>query len=238
MGKALVIKGVNYLPNSIPTEIQKLSWIGLSDQDSTFESSPNGRYISSGVTFNTDIKISVTFRTDNSPHSMRLPGSRFSNNTTVHAWVRSNGVEVFFGAYGPAIALNSRIYANVNLWDGQVHTIDISRLGANIDNNFISWNHEINPIESSNAPIYLDCASDSEKINTYAQALNNEDISPLPEVVKIENVKIWTDCEDYSTLVVDAIPVKRFSDEAVCFYNKIDGSFFLRNDGSTPSHGL
>lgn len=238
MGKALVIKGVNYSANSIQTDIQRLSWIGLSDQDATFENSPNGRYISSGVTFNTDVRLSVTFKTDTEKHSMRLPGTRFSTNATVHAWVQPGAVQVFFGSYGLSPNINL-IQRNLDIWDGGIHTIDISRLRATIDDHSILWDHEINPMESSSVPLFLDCASiGDEKINTYAQALYNEEISPLPEVVKIQNVKIWTDCESEETLIIDAVPAMRLSDGAVGFYNLINGEFLLRNDGSTPSYGM
>ena len=51
----------------------------------------------------------------------------------------------------------------------------------------------------------------------------------------IAEVKAWG---ANGVLKVDAIPVKRTSDNVVCFYNTINGEYYTRNDGSTPSYIL
>lgn len=244
MGKALVIKGVNYLPNSLAPQIQRLSWIGMSDRNNSadFDDCPNGRYISSGITFNTNIRLSITFQTVSDRYSVMLAGSRYSNDTTIQAWLQGtqNGsqVQVFFGCQGMLGDLNYRTIT-VDLWDGEEHTIDICKERIIIDGSIYPWSHEATVKESSTAPIYLDCSSMSNGIvNTYAKGKVGQYDIPIPEAVKLKEIKIWSEQTDESSLVVDAVPAMQLSNGAVGLYNLVNGEFLLRNDGSTPVYGV
>ena len=55
--------------------------------------------------------------------------------------------------------------------------------------------------------------------------------------MKICRVKIYTDYTDPTSLVVDAIPAKRLSDNKIGFYNLVNGEWLLRNNGTNPTYG-
>ena len=249
MGKAFVIKGVNYAASSIPQKVQKLSWIGISDQDGTFASSPNGRFIPSGLFFNTDIAVEMEFITDTRQHSIMLPCSRYSNQTIAQAWIQADAVEVSFGGYGVGPSRNTIVFHDLNLWDGETHTIYFDNDMAVVDEEQDRYENVCNTVMTSDAPLYLDCSSlsiheDDIRRNSYAQALIGENIGSFsvdawPEAIKMKRIKIWGDTNDKeNSLLINAVPAKRLSDGAVGFYNLVNGEFLLRNDGSTPVYGI
>ena len=102
MGKSIIIKGADYSANGILPEFVRLSWIGLSDSNGSFEKTPYGRFISSGVNVNSEVKMIMTFQTDNVPHSVMLSGSRYSVGSSFQIWLQGERIAAVFGMYDNA----------------------------------------------------------------------------------------------------------------------------------------
>lgn len=52
--------------------------------------------------------------------------------------------------------------------------------------------------------------------------------------VRLKNIKIYSDYEDTSSLVVDAVPVKRETDNKVCLFDKVTRTYLFTNDSENP----
>ena len=238
MGKSIIIKGADYSANGILPEFVRLSWIGLSDSNGSFEETPYGRFISSGVNVTSEVKMIMTFQTDNTPHSVMLSGSRYSVGSTFQIWLQGERVVAYFGMYDNTT--NSELIQR-NLWDGNIHTVELSKSGIVVDGDEYLWTNPV-PTASWNVPIYLDCSSQQPAQGGYYNSYAHDEVEegvyvPCPESVKIKNVKIYTDYQSPASIVVDAIPVKRTADNVVCFYNTVNAGYLQRNDGSEPEYG-
>lgn len=244
MGKSLIIKGENFAANGIAPEFRRLSWIGVTTKDSRDDeegSTTHGQYINSGAIMTINTKLIVEFTLSTTAYSIMLPGSRYSNPTCLHAWAQPSAFIVYMG-YGtsPDVDVMS---ISANLWDGKKHVVEISKGAVVLDGTTHSWSVTPNNTGQGPSPIYLDCASlaynpgSSQYANTAAYQTVEGTRVPLPGAAKIHNVKIYSDYTDETSLIVDAIPVKRLSDNVVCFYNAANGEYCERNNGSTPEYG-
>ena len=237
MGKAIIIKGADFSVNGIAPTFQRLSWIGVTTKDNRDDGAEHGQYISSGInmTINTRLIIECTF--DNVAHSVISPGCNYSTNTQLYFWAQGG----YLYAYAPP-NLNMRTISSP--WDGNRHVLEICKGWVKVDGETFSW--ATTPSNTGQvSPIYLDCSSlpdnssqSGQYANTSAYNLVEGVKEPLAGVFKIHNVKIYSDYTDETSLVMDAIPVKRYSDNVVCFFNAVTGEYHERNNGSTPEYGV
>lgn len=231
MGKALIIKDADYSTNGIPAEFTRLSWIGGSIQ--------NNQYINSGLFWGDkedglDDGIEFKFKLDatsvtTDPVNFFSIGANINSNTYLCAWFRIDATSIRFGN-------TSLTLSGVILFDGNWHTLLINKYGCVLDNVNHTFATPPTPYDGSNPdevygdiPIYLDCAS--------RRGSNNEKnyyIDGASSAMKIAWVKYYRG--DY--LILDAVPVKRRSDNAICYYERVTGNYLLRNDGTTPAYGL
>ena len=253
MGKAMIIRGANFAPMRIESGFEKIDYIGLSDRNGT--ETGIGRYIYSGINSSSDVRMSITFKTaDKNEYNgdydnVIIAGSRYNIYSIMQVCLKSSEVEVSFGSYD--IFEENKETINKDLWDGEEHTIDFCKDFIKIDNDTYNWTHTNINVGDWGAPIYLDCAScpPEDGYNTYIsvdQAKKTITISdngtPIPkplldtDCIKLEEIKIWENYSSEASLAVDAIPVIRKKDNIVCFYNKVNGAYLVRNDGSTPFH--
>ena len=242
MGKSLVIKNVSFAANGIPPQFQRLAWIGGTTKDSRDDGAENGQYISSGINMTTNIKLVVEFTLLNeSGHGVMLPGSRYSSATTMQVWAQPSAIKVQM-AFASGTTENVKTISK-SLWDGKKHIAEISKANIKIDGETYSWETTPNNSGQGPAPLYLDCSSypnnlsEQQYCNSAAYDLVEGTRVPLTGGLKIHNVKIYTDYQNEASLAMDAIPVKRISDNVVCFFNAVTGEYHERNNGSTPEYG-
>ena len=261
MGKAMIIRGANFAPMRIESGFEKIDYIGLSDRNGA--ETGIGRYIYSGINSSADVRMSITFRTvekdeNSSYNNVIIAGSRYSISSIMQVCLNrkdnendedSDNVVVSFGSYG-TFAENKEII-NKDLWDGEEHTIDFCKDFIKIDDDTYNWTHTNINVGNWGGPIYLDCAScpPEDGYNTYISAdqarktiITNDNGDAVrrtlfdADCIKLKEIKIWEDYSSEASLAIDAIPVIRKKDSVVCFYNKVNGAYLVRNDGSTPSH--
>lgn len=252
MGKSMIIKGANFAPMRIESGFQKIDYIGLSDKNG--EETGIGRYIYSGVDNSSNTRMSVKFETaergeDDIYNNIVIAGTQYDISSVMRICLNSNNVTISFGSYDGMLLQENKKIIYENIWDGNEHTIDFCIDFIKIDNSsYNNWNNNNNlNIGDWGGPIYLDCASclPEDGYNTYIsfdkaqKSLSYRDSKGFDaSCVKLREIKIWENYSLESSLVVDAIPVIRKKDNIVCFYNKVNGEYLVRNDGSIPSHAL
>ena len=229
MGKALIIKGADFSANGIPADFTHLEWISSTNT--------SGKYINSDIfwgnkTYSLDdelqfcIKLDANKLTDSSS-SCYSPGSYINVNTQCYAWFAQTSTKFYF-AKGGYLAISG------NLFDNNWHTISINKTKVTIDGTEYAWTDtptKLSPADQgvyNNIPVYLDCTSRTSS-NGYNIGVNGGD----EDAAKIAWVKYLRS----GSLILDAIPVKRKSDNKICFYDKISGEYKVRNDGSNPLYG-
>lgn len=237
MGKALVIKGADFSINGIQAEFTRLGWIGASTKNGTMTGTESGQFISSGINTNLNVRIEITAQllaaSQGETLTAFLPGCEINNMSAVRMWAQPTQVTAKFGTYEAGNITNCSVTISRNMWDGGMHVFVIDKTGVTIDGVLYTYDHE--PIAVESQPIYLD--SCSKAASTYNTAADYQG-TPLTGKLRIKNVKIWSDYTDATTLVMDAIPVKRNNDDTICFYNSVDGTYKVRNNGSIPDYGL
>lgn len=221
MGKTLIIKGANFANHAVSTDFTRLNWIGGSTSQSS--------HIDSGIfwgnkvcSLEDEIQFGVTLSstglTTTNFYSM---GTKVNSNTYLHAWFTPTQTQIYFA--------NVSVQVPQVLFDGNQHTIIINKTGGMIDTT--AYPFATAPSQYSgdssvydNIPIYLDCAS--KQNGNYA-------IDGPTTAMKIHWIKYYRG----NTLLLDVIPVRRNSDNAVCLYDRVSGNYFTRNDGSTITGG-
>ena len=231
MGKALIIKDADFSINGIPAEFTRLSWIGGSTQ--------NNQYINSGLFWGNKVDdlddgIEFKFKLDDTsvtsdPVNFFSIGANINSNTYLCAWFRADATTIRFGN-------TSLTLSGIMLFDNNWHTLLINKYGCVLDNVEYNFTTPPTPYEGDNPstvygdiPIYLDCAS--------RRGSNNEKnyyIEGPSSAMKMAWVKYYRE----ESVILDAIPVKRRADNAICFYERVSGAYLLRNDGSTPAYEL
>lgn len=236
MGKSLIIKGADFSVNGIAPAFRRLAWIGGSTKNGLDQSTPQGQYINSGVQSTVNTKLAVEFTLDSTPHSVWICGGNTNNVSSICFWAQSSNTVFYMSVVNGQSSTNS-VTVPQSLWDGRKHVVEISKEGVVLDG--ITYNFETTSSYSGSTTgsIYLDCVAQSTANNYNSRAYDSTQGVALPNAVKVHNVKIYTNHQDATSLVVDAIPVLRLSDNVVCFYNTVNGEYLERNNGSTPEYG-
>ena len=235
MGKRLIVTGADFSVNGIPTEYQVLAWIGgttknYADTEAGVDLS-QGQYISSGINTTINTRIVTEFILDANTvgtKSCYLTGCANPTPAALYVWPQPAKTLVGF-AYQTGTTTANIMELQESLWDSERHVTDISKGKIVIDSAETAWTSTPDKGSSTTTgPIYLDCCyqPSSGGYNTKA-----------PEGVKICRVKVYTDYSDPTSLVVDAIPAMRLSDNKIGFYNLVNGEWLLRNNGTNPTYG-
>ena len=238
MGKSLIIKGANFSINGIQAEFLRLGWIGASTSNGDNPLTPNGQFISSGITTSLDVKMEITAQfiapQSGETFSVFLPGCEISYPSAIRIWAQPTQVTARFGSYDSDRTTSCTLSVSKNLWDGNTHTVIIDKTGVVIDD--ASYTYDNEPDLMDVQPIYLDSCSKWSTGGYNTAALDGE--TPLTGKLRIKNVRIWSNYLDETSLVMNAIPVKKLSNNVICFYNSVDGTYKVRNNDSTPDYGL
>ena len=128
---------------------------------------------------------------------------------------------------------NSARVANTNVGNGGNDTIELSKLGIKVnDKNIVAPGTAVSSTYNL-SKFGLDVAVDDNGLIVPAsRSADNSD-----PAMRLRSIKIYSDLTDETSLIVDAIPVKRTGDGVVCLYNKVDGTYIERKDGSQPAYG-
>lgn len=236
MGKSLIIKGADFSVNGIAAEYQRLSWVGMPIVP--------GVYTDSGIIFaNADpnnpydeLEFCITIDSSKITHEeggwesgFRSMGSAYNTMTTCHVWFGYSFVAFIFDGKQS----QKSTYSYRTLSDGNQHTFKINRSGGTIDDDSTTFIFDspadltqYSAAQLASGSVYLDSRRVSSGSENYLHA-SSED------AVKIHWVKYRRNGE----VILDAIPVKRNSDNKIGFYDKVSGQYMFRNDGSTPAYG-
>lgn len=217
MGKSLIIKGADFSQNGIVPDFIQLDWIEGSNTD--------GVGIVSNILNKDTLSVEWKFTCWKDPSatsqqtSTCLPGNHINVNSQIHGWSINSGFYVYWG--NGSHKFNS-------VYDNAKHIAFSSKAKMKLDN--IEYVPETQPTWSNGDNFMgLDCKINFDNGVVIGKLESDHSMSKI----KIHGVKIW----DGETLVLDVIPVKRTSDNVVCFYDKVQSMYFERNDGSTPVYG-
>lgn len=221
MGKKLIVRGADFSENGISPDYQKLAWVGNGDTNTSY-------FRLTGLT--SDCKIIITFdffkaKVYNTPSSVNIFGAVIANKYFT-ALQTTSDVYGYFGT-----SSNTARVANTNIGDGTTATVELSKLGIKVNTKTIVA--PTTPIETKfDIPYFgLDAAASATGAAVTRSASNAD------PAMRIRSVKIYSDVSDDTSLIVDAIPVKRKEDGVVCLYNKVDGTYIERVDGTQPAYG-
>ena len=239
MGKALIIKNADFSLNGMPSEFVRLSWIG--------GSTANESFINSGVfwgnkvsSFNDEMEFCVQLdATDLVTDNFRSMGAKINDYTNCNVWFTQSDTGYFFG--------NVKGSTGASSFDGEWHTIKLSKNGCVYDGTLHAFTKNTvtnetqteptiytgtSPAPSAvygDIPIYIDCASNRANTST-----KNLYIDGPSSAMKIA----WVKYRRNGTLILDAIPVKRKSDDKICFYDRVTGAYMGKNDNTNPTYSL
>lgn len=223
MGKKLIIRGADFSENGISPDYQELAWIGSGATDTSI-------HILTGLT--SDCKVIVTFdffaaKVKNAPTATYPIGIVASG---VYFTVAQVGSDVY--GYYEGGSTYARV-ANTNIGNGNTTVVELSKLGVKVGTKALVAPN--NPISTKyNIPYFgLDMGCNAVG-KALAGAISADAADPA---MRLRSVKIYADEADESSLIVDAIPVKRKEDGVVCLYNKVDGTYIERVDGTQPAYG-
>lgn len=217
MGKSLIIKGADFSQNGIVPDFIKLDWIAGTDTEN--------RYIATNIYLVDGLKqemiisaaalqtpVLVTFQA-------YTPTSQNNGNCCFNAWITGGYVDIMYGAS------THRFENTPIIGDGVKHKFYWSKSKLKLDDVEFVISGEQTYL--GNEPLGLD---------SYYAGSPNKWMKCTSDTVqtRIHRVKVW-DAND--VLLMDAIPVKRTSDNVVCFYDLVQDRYFERNDGSTPTYG-
>lgn len=222
MGKKLVIKGADFSANGIVSEYLELAWIG-SGALNTSALKVSG--ISSACKIVQKFNFYVP-KIKNNPGSGYVCGALYTG-TYFTAGQTSAGAYAYFDG-GSNYARNT----STNIGNGNDITLEISPAGLKINNDAIVA--PSSPV-GSYTPNYIGLDGCVNNLGNYTSVSISEDNDD--PAMRLKSVKIYSDYTDESSLVVDAIPVKRNSDGVVCLYNKVNGTYIERTDGTQPAYG-
>lgn len=221
MGKTLIIKGADFSNYAVAADFTRLNWIGGSTSATS--------HIDSGIfwgnkvdSLEDELQFCATLdSTGLSTTNFYSMGTKVNSNTYCNVWFAPTQTTFYFA--------NANVQAPVSLFDGSQHTILLNKDGAAIDSNTYAFSTPPSQYSGDssvydNIPIYLDSAS-KQNGNYY--------IDGPTTAMKIHWVKYYRG----TTLILDAIPVRRNSDNVVCLYDKVSGNYLTRNDGSTITGG-
>ena len=253
MGKRLIINGADFSVNGIAPEYLNLAWIGGTIRDTrdgtyteggvTYDASL-GEYISTGIHVTENTRLYIEFIAGTEPRYFYVAGGNLSTGTGLYALAAQSKL-IAGMMFRTGTTTHNQLEIQGGLWDGEKHTVDISKGGVVLDGVSHQWEYtpQLNPSATNTSLIYLDCASlnynpnSSQYANTALYYVDGGERVKCPNGIKICRVKVYTDYTDPTSLAVDAIPAKRTSDNKVGFYNLVNGDWFFRNNDSTPTYG-
>lgn len=222
MGKKLIIKGADFSKNGILPEFTQLSWIGGPASSTSALLSP--------IALTSKCKVITTFAYDaskaNEPASPHYMFGLYTSNTSMNLSQNTAGTYLYFE--------DTTVYCRNGMTDisnGNTYTIESSMLGLKIGNSAIIA--PIGAVSDYDLSMFgLDCAV-LQTGNAQNYSKSNSD-----PAMHLMSIKIYSDYNDEKSLVIDAIPVRRTSDGCICLYNKVDGTYITRTDGTNPAYGM
>lgn len=221
MGKSLIIKGADFSVNGIAPEFTQLKCI---------VSTATTQAIKSIVDFPANGQIIASMATPSTT------GTGFGNifgkeyNSTVDFpknfyFTQFNNFNSIIGClYYVNVGAS---YKNINngFQDGNMHTITLDRTGGRIDNG--------SKVTAEEQTTTSSIPKDYFGIFGRCNGSNSFIVNPG---IKCYGVKILSDRDNPNSIIMDAIPVKRLSDNAICLYDKISGEYLLTEDGTNPDY--
>lgn len=222
MGKKLIIKGADFSKNGILPEFTQLAWIGGPASTKSALLSP--------VALTSKCKVITTFSYDaskaNAPAGPHYMFGLISSNTSMCLSQNTAGTYLYFK--------DMTVYCRNGVTDisnGNTYTIESSILGLKIGDKTII--PPTGAVSDYNLSMFgLDCGV-SQGGNAQNFSKSNSD-----PAMRLMSIKIYSDYNDEKSLVIDAIPVRRTSDGCICLYNKVDGTYITRTDGTNPAYGM
>lgn len=218
MGKSLIIKGADFSANGIAPEFVILKSIITT---STTQA------IASIVDIPANAKIVATMATPATQGAAyKLFGKEFPQTVSSRVFyaVQFNNLNDITGCL---FYVNSTDYKTIStaFQDGLQHTLTLDRTGGQIDNGTKVSAYEQTSIESI----------PKETFAIFGKCSYNDTLSSSIGV-KCYGCKVFSDRDNPNSLILDAIPVKRLSDNAICLYDKISGEYLLTEDGTNPDY--
>lgn len=211
MGKKIIIPGANFADNGMAATFDVLDYI-VANSDT--------QLIYSGVNIALKTKVVWDFAVaDNTAAEGNVfAGSNFQTaDCALGLFLRDTG---YLYAY---IARNNAV--NSIAIGTSRHIAEVSLAGFVVDGT--------NYAGTLTIPSSI---SRTENIPILGRTASGQTTKAFPGV-RVYGVKIYSDYDDASSLVIDAIPVKK-QDGTVCFYNKVNGTYLVTADGTNPSYGV
>lgn len=219
MGKSIIIKGADFSANGIAPEFVKLKCI---------VSTASTQVIKSIVNFPANGQIIASMATPSTTNRIfRMLGAEFGNSANFKN-------QFYIYQFNSANSLTGCVfYVNVQspykviangFQDGNMHTITLDRTGGKIDNG--------NKVTAEVQTTTQSISKTNFGIFGVVRYLEND----VSVGVKCYGVKILSDRDNPNSIILDAIPVKRLSDNAICLFDKISGEYLLTEDGTNPDY--
>lgn len=221
MGKKIIIKGADFSANGIAPEFQKLKCIISASSTQTMRSPISMPAIGRVVI---DMAVSLTGSIYN------LFG--YLTNTTTHPEEQMYLSAVYgaspyysggFGMLGYINKSGAQVTTDV-IKDKARHTIDFSRYALKVDGTSIAISQS--PSTQNSVPFGIFGVASYLGVNSDA----------IGRSVKLYGVKMYSDYQNEDSLILDAIPVKRLSDNKICLYDKISGEYIYTKDETNPDY--
>lgn len=220
MGKSLIIKGADFSANGIAPEFIQLKCIVATART---------QWIASPVDFGADARVvtemAIPSVEDNASYSLfgyyQSDSPAINMFNFVHFKNKNNSNSTI--AYVNSSSLKQTTSA---LSDGLKHILDVSRTSLKIDNTTITpfeKDPNVGSVSASNFGLF--------GVNT-----NNSTYNVASIGIALYGIKMYSNENDESSLVLDAIPVKRTADNVICLYDRISDEYLLTGDGTNPDY--
>lgn len=211
MGKSLIIKGADFSANGIVPEFFELKSI-IATAGTQFITSPvnfpkNGKCVFDAVI------------SQETPYIFGFNEPR--TGVTAHTnQLKSNYANNAFGVYFGGIFKTANI------------TYDV-RKTFSVTNWEFKENGSLKAARDSTTP---EPTEDSVPFGIFGIVTGGYGTPLVAIGYKLHSFKMYSDKDDDTSLILDAIPVKRLSDNKICLYDKISGEYLLTNDGTNPDY--
>lgn len=221
MGKSLIIKGADFSANGIAPEYQKLKCIISTSSTQTMRSPINMPAIGRAV---------IDMAVSHNDASYNLFG--YTSNTTTHpeeqmflsaVYGQSSYYSSGFGMLGYINKKGAQVTTDV-IKDLARHTIDFSRYALKVDGTSITILQS--PSTQDSVPFGIFGVASYLGVNSDVIGIG----------VKLYGIKMYSDYQNNDSLILDAIPVKRLSDNKICLYDKISGEYIYTKNGTNPNY--
>lgn len=212
MGKSLIIKGADFSANGIAPEFVQLKSI---------ISTASTQYIQSPVDFpkNGKCVFNALFSSNEISSIIGFSEPRTASNG-YKSQLKGNYSNNSFGIYF------SGAFKTANITINQKNEYYLSNYGFK-ENDVLKAERSTGEVE----PVL-----DSVPFGIFGVVTGGYGTPSVSIGYKLYSFKMYSDRTDDSTLILDAIPVKRLSDNKICLYDKISGEYLLTNDGTNPDY--